>query len=132
MKREIKFRVWDIKNQKMITHIEGIMFEDKEPSITLTGRDYIHNSQEWEMLYAGEYELIQFTGVKDKNRKDIWEGDIIKWMYGDYEKPCITEVFYDNSVGRFAIPLTDDGKPIEIEIIGNIYENTESKTSISK
>lgn len=71
-------------------------------------------------------ELMQYTGLKDKNNKEIYEGDVIKyttWFKG-YESTYSINyniVFYDN--GHFSPLYNSD--IIEIEVIGNIYENPE-------
>ena len=94
--------------------------------------------------------LMQFTGLKDKNGKEIYEGDVILVPDEDVVpvtdegqgpiEPCnhIVAVEFRNGEFGFEIPKTDDGEtgwftwrkwgeysdPKEIEIIGNIYENT--------
>lgn len=86
----------------------------------------------------------QYTGVKDKNGKQIFEGDIVVYsrvQYTDCSRtvieakapPVVGEVYYADSVwlglknsngsGRILMPGTIDNG--EFEIIGNIYENPE-------
>jgi len=110
--RELKFRVWD-KDTKEIFDLFGN-----------------YNSVWIASILRGEHpeiEVMQYTGLKDKNGKEIYERDIVKQkrcQCYDCEKLGEWRVFiietYDYLAGNTKIARSE-----EIEIIGNIYENPE-------
>lgn len=117
--REIKFRAWDKVNKKM--QYSGIVWGEYDFPV-LSGFNYgddINNLSN----------LMQYTGLKDKNGKEIYEGDIIQWINyttNDGMKN-ITVIEYDDKDASFYIGnwydryFPDTSK--EALIIGNIYEN---------
>ncbi len=127
--REIKFRAWDKKEKKILDwfFIHGIYQRiDKEKPIGLNIFDGIDERK------VIDFELMQFTGLKDKNGKEIYEGDLIK-----YSAPAIRDEIYTivwrstEWQTRFQKKsksggLTDIGlNSARGEVIGNIYENPE-------
>jgi len=111
--REIKFRAWDEKAKKMIYPTE-IM------SITSTGQVHIMNICDDNLI------ALFFTGLKDKNGKEIYEGDIVG------EEGIVYLVEFEDGMFELAhgTPLIDwiyarERQGLEIEIIGNIHENPE-------
>ena len=120
--REIKFRAWHKKIRKMfqvgqITLEKGIW--DYEPD----DRKNIGVS----IPYQPSFILMQYTGLHDKNGKEIYEGDIVKSFFVDTDeagnetyKYYIMEVKYDEILCSYKID-----KFMNLEVIGNVYENKE-------
>lgn len=103
MNREIKFRAWDNHDHKMV------FIEDKLPS------------------FHG-WEIMQYTGLKDKNGKEVYEGDIVKYDYNSTPiEHCVEAVTYDLEWGgwQFGTYILEPTIKKTLEIIGNIYENPE-------
>jgi uncharacterized phage protein (TIGR01671 family) len=120
--REIKFRAWD-KKAKIMLYNPAVKYYD--------GSYEIH-----------DFPLMQYTGLKDKNGKEIYEGDIIKIQGkidpSHYEKEFLTEqVEWVDGMGCWnitthmlynALGQTLENKYAmrsELTVIGNIYENPE-------
>lgn len=122
--REIKFRVFDKASRLNAMHIVG---EDSHDSFWIDSDNVFHyrNLQNGEGSgECGDYILMQYTGLKDKNGKEIYDGDILIDEYN--EEYC--EVIFE--CGKFvcnfetnSIDLSDISD--ELIVIGNIYENEE-------
>ena len=125
--REIKFRAWDKKEKKWI-EIDQIEWGKN-------GIIYVCSTDGFEYDIKN-IELIQFTGRKDKNNTDIYEGYIVEWIsigkksgnvedIGKKSNMGISEVFFKE--GKFmchkTIPIGHINK--ELKVIGNIYEYPE-------
>ena len=125
MKREIKFRAWDKKTKRFTSdgiyiHLGGsaVVFDDEDGG----------KSGLWEHGITQDFdlEIMQFTGLNDKNGREIWEGDVVR-RFG-YVRPL--KIGFQH--GTFCHELPDGGFVLWIadaekydEVIGNIYENPE-------
>ena len=149
MNREIKFRAWDKKENKMITHgcigagsgAQLIVIEF-QGGITLANAFGLPDGTNptFDDPVTDRLELMQFTGLKDKNGVEIYEGDIIhaKTNYHTRDKEFgwqNLKVYWDkdylswyleNKEGSqyHIIEETDEASYLW-EVIGNIYQNTE-------
>ena len=125
--REIKFRVFDKKIGK-IFKAHDLRFTAEE-AIYEVCHDTIRNDggKHWEFTDFKEVVLMQFTGLKDKNGKEIYEGDILTYNgITSNGNKIIREVNYNAENARFQSGMYPLTQSVELsEIIGNIYENPE-------
>ena len=127
--REIKFRAW-LKEEKKMVNVETIDFTDK--SVQYLEKNEFINAYLLRRMIFGDIELMQYTGLKDKNGKEIYEGDIIKYKF-PYDKRLkhISPVKFLKTEASFGIkdrygneiPLYTISANNYFEVIGNIYEN---------
>ena len=126
--REIKFRAW-LKKEKRLIEVSEINFERGILSIPVNEECYsIVKSFE-------DIELMQYTGLKDKNGKEIYEGDILKIKYleeehyrtttEEYERIDIVNNTLFGEILSGYYESVDDEHKRSIEVIGNIHENPE-------
>lgn len=143
MGRDIKFRVWS-KDEKIMRDVSSIYLPLNSPSdkaITF------YNKQEDIYEWVYDYELMQYTGLKDENEKEIYTGDIVEINNHKYSITfeigsfmlvrCSNEtdmyIEFDNCWNDDVYPLSQfywDSNAEEnvlenCEVIGNIYENPE-------
>lgn len=104
MNREIKFRVWDESNKQWTDN----------PNIPLNFTQNVEKKFQ-EILIPQ-----QFTGLKDKNNKEIYEGDIVKGKRG-----YLREIEWNNTKAGYTGIEWEDYNDKVLEIIGNIFENKE-------
>lgn len=119
--REIKFRAWYKKHDKMYNYVEHITYPDGSSGIGCIG--YL----EGERMFSpddNEVELMQYTGLKDRYGNKIFEGDIIRAEEEGlgvikYGIGCF--YYEDDWNGRIALEeLTD-----LMVVVGNVYEHPE-------
>ena len=100
--REIKFRSWDKKNQKWFSND-------------------VLNCLPSDVFFASEF-LQQFTGLTDRNGKEIYEGDLLKYSVNNR----IIKVIYLNGgfkcQGGYDLFFYVEN---DVEIVGNIFQNPE-------
>lgn len=122
MNREIEFRVWDNYEKKFLTlkdyqNLGGIEVEN-DGTLTLSPRFRFLTSM---MIMPKRFIPSQYTGLKDKNNKKIFEGDILRDYSNDIED-WIVSYEYGKFVGTFDNVCEDLYELSDLEIIGNIYE----------
>lgn len=123
--REIKFRCWDTENKQMLK-VQELDFEDTFYGGRLSIRADMYN----DYFDIEDMILMQYTGIKDKNGKEIYEGDIIKICAEGLGGEAIGKIVYDEY--DLAFVLRNEIEELseylwyaeqQIEVIGNIYDN---------
>ena len=126
--REIKFRAWD-KVEKKMGEVRILDF--------VCQMVQVKNEKYFAMWEFENIELLQFTGLKDKNGVDIYEGDILEvnHHWDDYDGCSGTEKFLGVAIfkeGAFQVSRFEKMEfylassiIISNEIKGNVYENPE-------
>ena len=128
MSKEIKFRAWDKETGKMHYQINKPRTDENINDELIIQFDCTGYSARTKNKYIGSDCLMQYTGLKDKNGKEIFEGDVVFSESNQYYKQ--DEIVWDCYDMGWDIGKKDSWKlrsPMssKTEIIGNIYENPE-------
>jgi uncharacterized phage protein (TIGR01671 family) len=142
--REIKCRAWDEKHKKMwFTGQEGesvgeytfqTYFDPNDGSLKalIYGNDFLVTDDPYPMYDREEIHLplMQYTGLKDKNGKEIYKGDVVDIHYPDNvdsRRDTIDRIILNNKQKfiEFLYRTMVDSSIQFLEVIGNIYENPE-------
>jgi uncharacterized phage protein (TIGR01671 family) len=122
MNRTIKFRVWDKRENKGM-YTQNMLYDAQ-----------LHHFWQDFVDYPG-YELMQYTGLTDKNGKEIYEGDILMYKSGSIPTTgVIGQVLYEADEGGYIFQWERKGPnqhhinlncdvAFESVIVGNIFEH---------
>ena len=121
--REIKFRAWFKEENRMIEW-EQLHLENDDCGLMVWIGENGDNFGTTSGYPIDNFELMQYTGLKDKNGNEIYEGDIIKYDTGRPEQISFDNARFTsgNDRGR---TLLSKGLARLCKVIGNIYENPE-------
>lgn len=114
--REIKFRAWDSESNRMIHQAAGLCeFFGDASAVSGYGNDNVPEN----------ITLMQFTGLKDKDGKELYEGDLVRLDHWNDDPKWIG--YFEDGFRIFVDigPVAGASQICNGWIIGNIYENSE-------
>jgi len=117
--KTIKFRAW-FKPLKRMYLVKDLKFQRSGAITVMTN----HNGG----TAPNSYELMQFTGLEDKNGNYIYEGDLVRLNSDD---TLIQQVVFKHGCFKFLLLMNGESEAFnhfnesQLEVIGNIYENPE-------
>ena len=129
MNREIKFRAWDNENKYMITSKQGI-FTALRNSMNITVQDNgYYNNGDLLKPNKEKYTLMQYTGLKDKNGVEIYEGDKVMFDYEWTEPDEIGIITWNKDTASFQIkghiPSSSMKHLDRMKVIGNVWDKND-------
>lgn len=123
-----RFRAWD-KEFKEMVQVDALVFDEQIIKATYKNGNVVKEDLK-------NYILMQSTGFRDKNGKEIFEGDIIAIEVEDLEAPVNAKVFCNNDIGVLMFHVFEDSEDVPMvellednsvafAVIGNIWEDGE-------
>lgn len=123
-----RFRAWD-KEFKEMVQVDALVFDEQIIKATYKNGNVVKEDLK-------NYILMQSTGLKDKNGKEIFEGDIIAIEVDDTRTPINARIFQDSKIGILMFHVFEDNEDVPMvelleddsvafAIIGSIWEHPE-------
>lgn len=119
--REIKVRAWH-KPYKQMCQVESLRFDGNGVYTAVLIEESFHDRR---IVEADEIVIEQYTGLKDKNGTDIYEGDILIDDTGEPIEYWVVKFSDGGFVGECAGVAEPLFELTNLEVIGNIHENPE-------
>ena len=122
MQRKIEFRAWDKLNKIMTYDVLN-----KQPILEMVN---VGTPQQDSIIVGleeySDLELMQFTGLLDKNGKEIFESDVLKIYYEGNQKSYLKKVkWLNDAINKGRWDALDNCAFTSCEVVGNIFENPE-------
>lgn len=119
-----RYRAWH-KTWEEMCKVKRIRFNDEENITTV----FVVGKTSGSNAYLKDVELMQSTGLRDKNGKEVFVGDIVKMSKDVYSEPTYYEVVRHYG-GAYRLESKQHGcelwlRHTDCEIVGNVYENRE-------
>lgn len=119
-----KFRAWDSAKKEMFKDTFAIT---ESGQVVVVEQESVASSPDY--VFVEHLVIMQSTGLKDKNGKEIFEGDIVKMAKDIYSEPTYYEVVRHRG-GAYRLESKQHGcelwlRHTDCEVVGNIYENKE-------
>lgn len=131
--REIKLKAWNKATKKMYEVIRIDFYNEK---VGYLFADPITQGEAIGYFNFSDIDLMEYTGLKDKNGKEIYEGDICRWRdLETFNNEILEDIFVvvwndeklawytQNEDGNFGYDLYEYTDDRDLGVIGNIYEN---------
>ncbi len=124
--RNISFRAWDIQNERMVEYPFQFTINPEDSTKWFFYDDW----RDLEDGISRSGYIMEFTGLKDKNGKDIFEGDVVEWfLEGEWGTSDLTykgTIIWSEERCSFIVDNYGHLYSLtSIEVIGNIFQNSE-------
>lgn len=125
-KNRFTFRIWDISAQEFMIPKRVFLTSKKYSGyVVLYQGKYNITSLDWAMKNTQDFIVQQFTGLKDENGREIYEGDVVVYneyphinLFVRYDAPNF--VFTDGDMGHWAPLMSDDFS--DCKVVGTIFD----------
>ena len=127
MKRELKFRVWDVETKRFFKTDYN---EHLSVAISVDGKTLYQNYVGGDKEIGKDVIIQHFTGLKDRHAKEIYLGEMVKvYSETDFYENFTGKVIFDEGSFLIWINKNDNIRGVwsgdDIEVIGNVMENPE-------